>query len=370
MFYRPAWEEINLDNLDFNLQYLKEKLGQQKMLIAVIKANGYGAGDRQVAEAAISGGAGYLAVSSLDEAIALRLQGISTPILVLNYVSPQHLLAALQHDVTITVTSLEHAQAITMTKLTNLKIHLKVDTGMNRIGFKHDDELKTALTLLRSSQQVEGIFTHYLDSGIDQNPITLKQYQSFKETLAYLNYPFKYIHTANSDAIINFHDEISNAARAGIAMFGISSYSTDLKPVCALYTKITHIKQVSKGETISYSGTYTTENNEWIATVPLGYADGLLRHNQNRRIYVNGEYGTIVGRICMDQCMIKLTKFYPVDTVVEIFGPHLGLTEAAEYLDTIPYEILTSISDRVARVYRRATGVELVSNLRLDHYMK
>jgi len=366
MFYRQAWEEINLDNLDFNLAYLKQKIGD-KALIAVIKANGYGAGDYQVALRAIAHDAKYLAVASLDEAIALRYKGIKTPILVLGYVFSDQLLAAKKNNITITLTSLLHAQEIIKSRIDGLKIHLKIDTGMNRIGFKNINEVQEALASLKSTNDIEGIYTHFLDSGITNNPITTKQFNLFKSTIKQLNHSFKYIHTENSDAILDFNDDISNAVRAGIAMFGISSYQTQLKPVCSLYAKIINIKRVPKGETISYGGTYTTLKDEWIATIPIGYADGLIRQNQDRQVFIEGTSAQIVGRICMDQTMIKVDKPYKIGTIVELFGPNIAITDVAEYLATIPYEILTSVSDRITKIYRREFAIESIENSRLDY---
>ena len=365
MFYRQAWEEINLDNLDHNLAIINDKLGD-KALIAVIKANAYGVGDYQVALSAIAHNAKYLAVSSLDEAISLRNKNIMIPILVLNYVSAQHLYAVIKHDITITVTSLDHAQKIKASLVTNLKLHIKVDTGMNRIGFKNIDDIKEALALLSEENNIEGIFTHYLDSGNSDYTKTRSQFQQFLFIVNELNFPFKYIHSENSDAIIGFKDTISNAARAGIAMFGISSFKHNLKPVCSLYTKINHIKQVTSQDTISYGGTYQAKDDEWIATIPIGYADGLDRRNQDQNVFVNGYLAKIVGRICMDMCMISLPKYEPIDTIVEIFGPNIKIEDVATRIDTIPYEVLTSISDRISRVYKRRFEIVKIDNPRLE----
>lgn len=365
MFYRQAWEEINLDHLDHNLDIINDKL-DDKALIAVIKANAYGVGDYQVALCAIAHNAKYLAVSSLDEAISLRNKNITCPILVLNYVSAQHLFAVIKHDITITVTSLDHAQKIKASLVTNLKLHIKIDTGMNRIGFKNIEDIKEALALLSDENNIEGIFTHYLDSGNSDDKTTLSQYQQFSNIINELNFDFKYIHLANSDAIIGFDDSISNAARAGIALFGISSFNSDLKPVCSFYTKITHIKQVTADDTISYGGTYQAKDNEWIATIPIGYADGLDRRNQDQYVFVNGYLAKIVGRICMDMCMISLPKYEPIDTIVEIFGQNIPIEDVAKRIDTIPYEVLTSISDRISRVYKRKFKIVEIDNPRLE----
>ena len=365
MFYRQAWEDINLDNLDFNLDYIKQKISK-KALIAVIKANAYGVGDYQVALRAIAHDAKYLAVSSLDEAITLRYKGIKTPILVLGYIFSDQLLAAKNNNITITLTSILQAKEIINSQIDGLKIHVKVDTGMNRIGFKNIIEIQEAIAILKSANDIEGIYTHFLESGIDNNPVTIKQFNLFKKIVKQINHSFKYIHTENSDAILNFNDDISNAVRAGIAMFGISSYQTDLRPVCSLYTKIINIKQVPKGETISYSGTYTTSAAEWIATIPIGYADGFIRKNQDRQVFIKEQPAQVVGRICMDQAMLKVDKPYPIGTIVEIFGPHISITDVAKYLDTIPYEVLTSISDRITRIYRREFRIIAIENSRLD----
>lgn len=365
MFYRQAWLDINLDYLADNINYLTS-LHPDKKLMAVIKANGYGAGDYHVATVAISQHVDYLAVSSLDEALCLRYRGIQTPILSLGYILPEHLLTAQKHNVTISVDSLEHAYSIKKSKVTGLILHIKIDTGMNRLGFKKVSEVQQAIDLLKEENHIEGIYTHYVDSGIADNPFTDQQYQLFENILKETDYTFEYIHADNSDAILSRKDPLTNMMRAGIAMLGISSYESELKPVVSLYTRTTLCKKVKKDETVSYSATYRTTEDEWIATLPIGYADGFIRHNQGRNVYIEEEYAPLVGRICMDQCMIHVSKEYPVNTLVEIFGSHISLVDMAKELDTIPYEILTGMSERLARVYRQNNEILAIENHRLD----
>lgn len=170
------------------------------------------------------------------------------------------------------------------------------------------------------------------------------------------DHSFQYIHCQNSAAMMYHNDEKSNIARIGIAMYGVDpagEESQELKQVMSLYTKVTMVKKVAKGERIGYGLTYTADQDEYIATVPIGYADGFIRANQGREVYINGHYYPIVGRICMDQMMIRVDETIKVHDLIEIFGEHLSLSRMAKELHTIPYEITCLVSERVERVYQK-----------------
>ncbi|NCB33657.1 MAG: alanine racemase, partial [Erysipelotrichia bacterium] len=235
-----------------------------------------------------------------------------------------------------------------------LKVHLKVDTGMNRIGFRDNDELNQAKRLLIDNNcALEGIFTHFACAE-NSREMTDRQYMKFKDAVLALDYPFKWIHCDNSAATLFFKDPLSNACRVGISIYGISDVPCNLKPTLALYTKIIMAKTVKAGESIGYGATYTASSDEMIATVPIGYADGLVRANQGRKVWADGIYAEIVGRVCMDQCMLKMPEYRPEGTTVEIFGPHIPIENMAEELNTITYEIICLISGRVTRRYIRS----------------
>lgn len=346
---RKTWLEINLDNFKKNCQYLIDHTN--KKLIAVIKANGYGLGDRYLAKCAIDAGCSMLAVSSIEEALIVR-EVTDKDILILGYVDPKEADYLKKYDISCAVVSLSWVKELINEDCKGVKVHLKVDTGMNRIGIKDKKELKEAYDLLVShGVEVEGIFTHYACSDDLNSNFTNEQFAKFKEAYDYLNVPFKYIHCDNSDAAIDFKDDLTNAIRCGIAMLGYASNDKDLLPVCSLYTQITNVKKVNKGETIGYGATYRLDDDEIIATIPIGYADGFIRRNQGRKVYVDGIYAPLVGRICMDQCMIKLPYMIDNRTKVELFGKHISLQLMAKELDTITYEILCNLSSRLTRIY-------------------
>lgn len=350
MFYRDTWAEVDIDQLKKNIQIITKHT--KKAFFAVIKANGYGLGDKMMALAAIDAGSSYLAVSSLDEAIALRLKNIPGPILVLGYTDPQYCSMAIEHDITLNATSLSWIKSIADLNLLGLKLHLKIDTGMNRLGIKTQEEALQAIEILKTTHCItEGIFTHFSCSDVEDNLMCNQQMHQFKQIVNTCNYPFRWIHCCNSDASMHYQDDFSNAVRCGIAMLGICSYKSDLKPVFSLYSKLVHVKKCEQGEVVGYGATYTTQQNEWIGTLSIGYADGWIRKNQGRNCLINQEPCEFIGRICMDQCMIRLPREYSVGTVIELVGKNIPIQEVAKELDTIPYEIVTLLSDRVAKVY-------------------
>lgn len=369
MFFRDTWAEVNIDNLKENIHTLKARV--KKSFFAVVKANGYGCGDFQVAKAALCAGAEYLAVSSLDEALSLRNKGINANILVLEYINPVFLHIARNNNITVTASSLDWTMAAIQNDITGLKIHLKYDTGMNRIGFTNIQELKLGLNLLlENSAIIEGIYTHFACADNEDNLMCNTQLDKFKIALDNLNYNFKWIHVANSDATIHFQENISNAVRCGIAMLGISSYDLELKPVLSLYSRIVNVKMVEANETIGYGATYIAKENQWVGTIPIGYADGWLRTNQGRNCILNNNECEFIGRVCMDQSMIKLPTKVSLGTVVELIGPNMPLDRVASEMGTIPYEIITLLSDRIAKIYICDQCEIAVTNARLDSLVR
>lgn len=368
MFYRNTWAEINLDYFLNNVQILKQYT--QKEVFCVVKANAYGHGDYHIAKEAQKAGCPYVAVSSLDEAMALRKQGYDGNILILGFVGIGDILVAKMNNITVTAVSLDWVGQLCAhyADLSGLKVHLKIDTGMNRIGIKKVDEIKQALALLLTKNvNVEGIFTHYHSADEEDKTKCIRQKNWFYHVLDSLDYSFRWIHTSNSDASLSFHDERSNAVRPGLALYGIKSVpsSLPLSPILSLSTKIICVKEVKKGETIGYGATYQCTKDEWIATIPIGYGDGFVRANQGRFVCIQGHPYEIVGRVCMDQCMIKLDRPYPVGTKVEIISAMISLNDMAMQLNMIPYEVLCLLSDRIPRVYLKDGDVIDTINIRI-----
>lgn len=350
--YRSTWMEVNLDAIMENVRTIKKICG--KKFIAVLKADAYGCGDIQVANAVLEAGADMIAVSSLDEAMMLRNEGYSGELLILGSTDPADCSVMIENNISATAYSMQWVEEVTKHDCEGFKVHLKVDTGMNRIGFHEISELQQAKRLLLDSKcAMEGIFTHFACAE-NSREMTDRQYMKFADAVKALDYPFKWIHCDNSAATIFFKDPLSNACRVGISLYGISDVPcTSLKPALALYTKIFMTKTVPAGESIGYGATYTAHSDEMIATVPIGYADGFIRANQGRKLWADGVYAEVVGRVCMDQCMLKLPEYRPEGTTVEIFGPHISIEDMARELDTITYEIICLISGRVTRRYIR-----------------
>ena len=348
--YRKTWMEIDLDVIEENVRKIKAASG--KKFIAVLKADAYGCGDIQVCRAVQEAGADMVAVSSLDEAVVLRNEGYAGEILILGTVDPDNVRDLIEADAAVAAYSKEWTAAVLKHDCRGLKVHLAVDTGMNRIGFKDHDEMKEALAqLLAAGCLVEGIFTHFYCAEEKDHVITDRQFARFESAVKDLDHPFRWIHCDNSDATMFHHDHLSNACRVGITLYGISSYANDLACPIGLYTTVYMCKHVPANETVGYGATYETQEEEIIATAPIGYADGFIRANQGRHVYVDGCFAEVVGRVCMDQVMLKMDHDVPLGTKVEVFGKHIPLTQMAAELHTIPYEVICLISGRVTRRY-------------------
>ncbi len=380
-FYRDTWVEVNLDAIEHNVKLIKNNLDNNVKIMAAVKANGYGHGAVQVAKTAIEAGADYLGVALLDEAIALRKAGIAEPILVLGWVRPTDINVACQNNIALTVFQSEWLEQASAHLNSNLHctLHLKIDTGMGRIGIRTKNEGKAVIDYIHEHQQfsLEGVYTHFATSDESNLDYFHLQYQRFNEMLDWIegmgvNVP--YIHCGNSAATIRFPSKMFSMTRVGIAMYGLKPSKEmeeeipfQLEEAFSLHSKIIHVKEVPSNEGISYGATYKTEGTEWIATIPIGYADGWIRHHSSRGfVLVDGERCPIVGRVCMDQMMVKLTKKVPVGTKVTLIGKQLlemiSIDEVAKQLDTINYEIPCMISYRVPRVFLKNGEIITVNN--------
>nr|WP_295972807.1 alanine racemase [uncultured Bacillus sp.] len=365
-YYRDTWAEINLDHIFYNVQSLKKLLPESVTLFAVVKANGYGHGDVQTARTAVRAGASYLAVALIDEAILLRKKGIETPILVLGSSRPEDIATAAQYDITLTVFQADWLRYVNeqVTLPNPVRVHVKVDTGMGRIGVRTIQELQETERLIDENPMLifEGIFTHFATA--DELDLTYYQQQSriFKEMIGNLKEHPKLIHCSNSASALRFPENYFNGVRMGIAMYGLtpsleieSLLPFPLREAFSLHTKIVHIKQIHSGDHVSYGAVYEATGDEWIATLPIGYADGWIRKLKGQEVLVDGKRVPIVGRICMDQMMIRLPRHYPVGTVATLIGRQgkefISVNEIAQKLDTINYEVTCMMSNRIPRVY-------------------
>lgn len=376
-FYRDTWVEVDLDAISENVGNMRRLLPEHTQIIAVVKANAYGHGAEYVAKTALASGASALAVAFLDEALALRKKGITAPILVLGAARPEDAGIAALENISLTVFQkdwLEEASRhLTGRKLA---VHIKCDTGMGRIGVRTVQELKEVEKIVnqQSCFFFEGIFTHFATADEIDTTLYEKQYSQFQDMVLNLENRPPYVHCANSAAALRFDQSPFNAVRFGIAMYGLSP-SPAIKPVLpfplkeafSLHTKVTHVKQIHAGDTVSYGATYQASGDEWIATLPIGYADGWIRRLSGQEVIIDGERAPIVGRICMDQCMVKLARPVAVGTKATLIGKQGDLSipvdEIAEKLETINYEVTCSISSRVPRIFlKNGNDVADVSN--------
>ncbi|GAA0322022.1 alanine racemase [Bacillus carboniphilus] len=361
-FYRDTWAEINLDAINWNVTQMKNFLPTGTELMAVVKANAYGHGDVQVAQTALESGADFIAVAILDEAIALRQKGVKAPILVLGATRPTDVQVASDYNISLTVFKkdwLLQAKSILNPKQF-IKIHIKADTGMGRLGIQDFEELVELIEVCKTSSSFvwEGLFTHFATADQLEESYFSKQLNLFHSWVSQLDAKPPIIHISNSAAGFKENIQKYNAVRMGISMYGLTPSPEikpylpfELKPALSLYTKMVQVKQVSKGTAISYGNTYVAEEDEWIATLPIGYADGWIRKNQGHDVSVDGKRVPIIGRICMDQCMIKLPKYFAEGTVVSLIGDVVSMDEVADRLETINYEVACMISSRVPRIY-------------------
>lgn len=373
--HRPSRIIVDLDAISYNLAQEVARLDKDQHLFAVVKANAYGHGAIEVAKLAESSNiVDGLCVSNLDEAIELRDAGICLPILVLSYVNPNFIPLANEYNIMLTAPSLswlEEASDVLSKAKTNKPcvIHLKIDSGMGRIGLREETEWLKAKSLLTTQPYFElnGLFTHFATADSQDESYVLLQQSRFDKALqVFSDMNIPYIHTSNSATALWHGAWKSNLIRFGDAMYGLNPSGKELelpyelKPALSLESKIIHVKKVKKGEKIGYGATYEARGDEWIATLPIGYADGLLRRFQGYEVIVDGQLAEIVGRVCMDQCMIRLPHKLPIGTPVTIFGENQkrnnSIEDAAEYVGTINYEIICGLSDRLPRIYRQVEG--------------
>lgn len=367
--FRPTYAEISLAALQHNIRVFSSKLKKETLIMAVVKADGYGHGAVQAANAALDAGATHLAVACLDEAVELRKSGIQAPVLVLGYTPAAAIETAASLNISITVFSWSQMNEIALLPLRScLGIHLKVDTGMSRLGVTSLEEAIAIAGLANRCEfvQWEGIFTHFADADGSDTLFTEWQFARFMNVLRALREKginYQMAHCCNSTAIWRFPQFQLDMVRLGIGMYGYSPLLIDGKPVPELkkamkiVTEISSVKQYAANVSIGYNRTYFTRSNEKIAVLPIGYADGLNRRLSNLGyVTIRGEIAPIVGKICMDQTMIDVSHFaeLQIGEKVTVLGrDEDGVTAEnwAEWLHTIHYEVICGISKRVPRVY-------------------
>ncbi|WP_366922921.1 alanine racemase [Metallumcola ferriviriculae] len=371
---RPVWAEIDLGAIKNNIREIRRITSPQAQVMAVVKANAYGHGANEVSEVALKNGAQWLGVALLQEAIQLRNTGIDAPILILGYTPLTQLPAVVDWDLRQTIYSLEQAKSLSTAALSRgkkAKAHVKLDTGMGRIGLLPEEvSLKTILEMARlPGLELEGIYTHFAVADAADKRYTAKQLQWFSwflDRLKQLGLEFLLRHAANSAAVIDLPEAHFDLVRPGLIIYGlypskeVKRERIDLRQAMALKAELSYVKKVGAGTAISYGCTYITKDDAVIASLPLGYADGYTRLLSNRaEVLIQGRRVPMVGRVCMDQCMVDVTDIKSAvsmgDEAVLIGGQgdeFISVEELADQIGTISYEVVCMISYRVPRIYR------------------
>lgn len=361
---RQTYARISLDNYQKNILAVRSLLGSGVRLMAVVKADAYGHGQEKIAGAAEQAGADWLGVAMAEEGIALRKAGVNLPILIFTGLNEQDTLSALEHRLTLCAYTPDHLRYIRAAadRIGHAaEVHIKLDTGMNRIGARDETDLGALLDIIGKSPGIHltGAFTHFACAD-DPNPaFTNRQLARFHQLTRLLPQGIL-LHTAGTSALLTRPDTHFDMVRAGIALYGYAPVKTSLKllPVMSWAAEISHVKLIAKGDSVSYGATFTADRPMRVATVSVGYGDGFSRLLSNRgSVLINGCRCRVLGRICMDQIMADVTEaggVKPGDEAVligEQGNERISAEEVAAQMGTISYEVLLNISKRVPRRY-------------------
>ncbi|MBC8288180.1 MAG: alanine racemase [Nitrospinae bacterium] len=372
--HRATRAEINLQAFRHNFQNLRNYLDPQTQIMAVIKADGYGHGALPCARIAVDSGADYLGAGVIEEGIELRESGLDTPTLILGSIFPDEAEDLVRHDLATILCTAPLAQALSKEAVKQNKsvsVHIKVDTGMNRLGISPEN-LPGLLDQIRNlpNLKIEGVSTHFSSADDEDLSITQAQLKKFQTALAILQKEgVPMTHCANTSALFKFPESHFNMVRPGLILYGalpspslqavISREENPFQPVMQWKSQIILVKPIAKGQAISYAGSFTTQRNSLVATLPIGYADGLHRNLSNKmEVLIRGKRAPQIGNICMDMTLIDVTEIPDVEAgdEVVIIGKQadqlISVEEMAAKGDTIPYEILCNVGKRVPRVYR------------------
>ncbi|HEY5583003.1 MAG TPA: alanine racemase [Ruminiclostridium sp.] len=379
-----AWAEINLDNIAHNIHEIRRITNKNAEIMGVVKADAYGHGVMEVAKTLLENGVTRLAVSMLDEAIQLRRNGINAPILILGYTDPIRANEIIENDVTQSVFSHELALALSNEAVKQgkkVKIHIKIDTGMSRIGFLPGySAIKNVAQISQLPNIIiEGLFTHFATADEKNREYTLTQFERFMSICSELqrigiHIPVK--HCANSAGVIEYPEMHLDMVRPGIILYGmypsedVDKTKIDLKPAMTLKANIILVKEVEKSTSISYGRIFTTQRNSKIATIPIGYADGYMRMLSNKgKVLIHSQYAPVVGRVCMDQCMIDVTDLncdVEVGDEVVLVGEQgnniITAEDVAQSIGMINYELVCIVGKRMPRAFIQDGKISKILN--------
>ena len=369
---RPVWAEVDLDNLAHNIREVRRITNPKTIIMAVVKGDGYGHGATMAAKVFLENGAERLAVATLTEAMELRRASFEAPILVLGYTPAYQSGDVLEYDVNPAVYTSGHAEALSKAAIAMgrvAKIHIKLDTGLGRIGFLPTEKSINEIVEISQlpSLEIEGIFTHFAVADLREKKYTRGQFEKYMQIVEEIeergvSIPIK--HASNSAAVIDLPEYNLDMVRPGSILYGmypsdeVDMDKVELRPALTLKAKMSNVKTVPKGTGISYGLTFTTDKPKRIGTLSIGYADGYSRAFSNRaEVGIKGRRAPVVGRVCMDQCMIDLTDIEEakIGDEVVLFGDGSDHTPRAEelagWMGSIFAEVLSSLSRRVPRVY-------------------
>ena len=363
---------VDLDAIASNIKNIRAKVDKNSGIIGIIKADAYGHGSVETAKVLLDNGADWLAVAVVDEGLNLRKNGITAPILLLGYTPELRLNDVINNGFIQTVYSYDTAKKLSEAASALGKkavIHIKIDTGMGRIGYRVNEESADEIVKISKLPNIDvnGMFTHFSTADEADKAYTLEQYNKFVKMNDMLeerglHIPVK--HAANSAAIMDFDNMMFNMVRPGIILYGaypsdeVKKENLSLSPAMSIKTHVSYVKDVNEGDSISYGRKYTAPSKRRIATIPVGYADGFIRaYSKGGKVLVRGEYAPIVGRICMDQFMVDVTYIDGVEVNDEVVlmgkqgDKEITADFIASVLDTINYEVFCTLSKRVPRQY-------------------
>ncbi|WP_214629621.1 alanine racemase [Paenibacillus agaridevorans] len=376
--HRHTWVEISLDGIRHNIVQFQHRKKKECLLMAVVKANGYGHGAVEVARVALDAGADYLGVAFADEAFELRSAGITAPILILGYTPPEFVPAVVLQEVTMTVFTddvLQAASAAALQFHKKARIHLKIDTGMSRIGVQPSDDWRELVKAAFFFPQIEleGVFTHFAEANGSGSAYTRHQFSTFQRVLSEveeegITIPIK--HCCNTAGTLQFPNMHMDMVRVGVGLYGVNPCDSgiadevNLVETMAVKTRIAAVKWIASGQAVGYGRQYCATQARKVATLPIGYADGIPRKLSNTGfVVINGELAPIIGVLCMDQMMVDVTVIEAVEpgTAVTLFGGHIrspqsqhvSVEDVAAWSKTISYEVMCGIGKRVPRVYMK-----------------
>jgi len=379
---RPVWAEVDLDAIKFNINNIKS-ISNEREVVAVVKADAYGHGAVDIVPTLLENGASRLAVAMISEALELRNNNINAPIMILGYTPLEYGKELIENDIEQTVYDLDYAKGLSEIAESlgkKAKIHIAIDTGMGRIGFLPGEETVNIIEEIVKLKGIDviGMFTHFATSDEVDKTYTYEQFNKLNSVISSLKerkieIPFK--HVSNSGAIIDMPETFLEGVRAGIILYGyypsdeVEKDKLSLKKALTLKTKVSHVKELDKDMYISYGRTFKTSRKSVIATIPVGYADGYSRLLSGKaKVIINGKAAPVVGRICMDQCMVDVTDIGEVNVGDEVIllGEYNGIKydadDMAKDIGTINYEVICMLKQRIPRVYMKNGEVIKVRN--------